>query len=310
MRFGVKISTPKRKVARGKEIQLSTVIPSRVNGRLDLHFKYSAQTQQTQLQIITQTPPMRVIRAFQLADGAALAHVHNVSGGVLGGDKLELTVTVEAEAKGQLTTPSATRVYRHREGMAVACQYTVIDIGANGLLEYLPDPLIPFAQARYQQTTHIQLAEGAGLFWWEMVAPGREAKQEFFAYDWLETRVDIWAKQRPIALERQRLCPHEQSPTSLIRLGRYGYYTTFYICRVGETAATWTALEQELAQLAQEQNYPGQTMWGVSSLVADGLVVRGLGQAGRDLMSGLVAFWRLAKRRLYGAEVELPRKMY
>ena len=52
-------------------------------------------------------------------------------------------------------------------------------VAENDLLELLPDPLIPFAGSAYQQQTQIDLADNAGLFWWETIAPGREAtKQE------------------------------------------------------------------------------------------------------------------------------------
>src|ERR1700683_3460772 len=42
----------------------------------------------TVLRDVAQTPPLRVIRAFPAEDRSALVHMHNVSGGVLGGDKL------------------------------------------------------------------------------------------------------------------------------------------------------------------------------------------------------------------------------
>ncbi len=41
-----------------------------------------------------QEPPWRVIRAFPQDNGAALVHLHNVSGGVLAGDDLHLDIAV------------------------------------------------------------------------------------------------------------------------------------------------------------------------------------------------------------------------
>lgn len=282
----------------------------RVSGRLDLHFLYSKSTKKTILQPIAQVPPLRVIRAFQLDDGAAMTHIHNISGGVLAGDQLSLRVTVGAQARAQLTTPGATRIYRHRQGLANAIQSNQITIESGGLLEYLPDPLIPFADSRYQQQTKIQLADDAGLFWWETVAPGREAYNEQFAYDDLEMRLDIRANTRPIALERLRLRPKQQPLTSLARLGPYRYYTTFYICRVGLDNQRWLSLEKELAQRALQHAQPGRVVWGVSTLAAHGLVVRGLSRSGRPIPSTLLDFWRIAKQNLYEQEIIPPRKLY
>jgi urease accessory protein len=57
---------------------------------LRLDFERVALTGCTVLAASRQEPPLKVVRAFELEDGAALVHLHNVSGGLLGGDRLEL----------------------------------------------------------------------------------------------------------------------------------------------------------------------------------------------------------------------------
>ncbi len=255
-------------------------------------------------------PPLKVVRAFEAEQGAALVHLHNVSGGVLGGDHLTLEACIGEGARAQITTTSATRIYRSRGDVPRSYQLNALAVAENGLLELLPDPVIPFAGSAYQQRTQITLADGAGLFWWETVAPGREARNECFDYDQLGLEVEIQAKGRPIALEYARLEPKRHSLTSPVRLGAYRYFSTFYICKVGLAAAQWTALESELGQLAQAMTHADEILWGVSTLVRDGLVIRGLSCEGRHLSSGLVAFWRAARLALYGEVVTPPRKVY
>jgi urease accessory protein len=291
----------------------STTAPhlnQRLSGSLQLSFTQATGLEKTVLHVIEQTPPLKVIRAFTLPDGAALAHLHNISGGVLGGDSLALAVSVKTNARAQLTTPGATRVYRHRPGMPDASQQTQIDIEPGALLEYLPDPLIPFKQARYRQSTRIQLAPGAGLFWWETIAPGREAHGERFAYDHLEMALEIHADSRPIAFERYKLCPQQAPLSSVVRLGSYLYHTTFYVCRAGVVEATWLALEEELTSLAQGYEQSGDTLWGVSTLPSDGIVIRGFSSSHRCLTEQLTGFWRLAKQKLYNRDIIVPRKNY
>ena len=174
-----------------------------------------------------QTPPLRVVRAFPIADHAVLTHLHNVSGGILGGDQLQLVADIQPNARVQLTSTGATRVYRHRPAYTDATQSTHFQVATGGLLEYLPDPLIPYAQARYRQQTQIELAADAGLFYWEILAPGREAHQEMFAYDEVRLNLDIVAAGQPIVLERMRLTPASQPLTSRARLGMYPYFATF-----------------------------------------------------------------------------------
>lgn len=257
-----------------------------------------------------QRPPLQVVRAFPLKGGGALVHLHNLSGGVLGGDSLRVALEVGPRASAQVTSTGATRVYRARKEAPAAAQVIETRIGENGLLEYLPDPLIPFAGARYFQETRIEMAAGAGLFWWETVAPGREARGELFRYEMLQLKLDLIVEGKAVALERVRIEPRERPLSSPVRLGPYHYFATFYICRAGVEASRWLALEGELSELAAQLTRPSEVLWGVSTLPAHGVIVRGLSAAGRDMASGLFTFWRAAKLDVYGQEAVPPRKIY
>ncbi|HLY27264.1 MAG TPA: urease accessory protein UreD [Aggregatilineales bacterium] len=257
-----------------------------------------------------QTPPLKVIRAFEQESGGALVHLHNVSGGVLGGDSLAYEIDLDEHTEVQLTTTSATRIYRHRQGAPTAVQRMRIRVGQGALLEYLPDPIIPFANSRYRQATAIMLAQDAGLFWWESLAPGRTARDEVFAYEQLNLETLIRTEDRPIAIERLCLEPAARPLSSPLRMGNYRYLTTFYICKVGLEGSQWQALEGQLRALALERSRREEVLWGVSMLVAHGLAVRGLSVSGRSLAPGLLAFWQAAKTFLYGRAAVLPRKIY
>jgi len=255
-------------------------------------------------------PPLKVVRAFPIPDGGALVHLHNVSGGVLGGDQLTLAVTIGPHAYAQLTSTSATRIYQCRPGLPASTQTSQIHIAQGGLLEYLPDPVIPFAGSQYVQHTHIELAPGAGLFWWEILAPGRTAREEVFAYTLLQLGLEICVADRPIAIERLKMEPAKQQLSSSVRFGPYRYCGSFYICKVGVDSATWLYLEQDLSTIAQQLSVSGTISWGVSSLAAHGLVVRVLSIGGKDISAGLTTFWHRAKMALYGREAHPPRKIY
>ncbi|GLV53832.1 hypothetical protein KDH_06830 [Dictyobacter sp. S3.2.2.5] len=235
--------------------------------------------------------------------------MHNISGGVLGGDQLAIEVNVGPGAYAQLTSTSATRLYRSLPEAPPARQITQIQVAANGLLEYIPDALIPFAGARYRQQTRIQLAPGAGLFYWETVAPGRIARGELFAYDLLQLQTEIIAIDKPIAIEHTKLAPQRHRLSSLARLGPYHYFCSFYICKVGLDAARWLPLEEELGTLANQLTQPGEICWGVSTLTAHGLVIRALSKQHTYLPAGLLRFWDTATQRLYSRESHPPRKI-
>jgi urease accessory protein len=239
-----------------------------------------------------------------------MVHLHNVSGGLLGGDQLELVVNVAPGACAQVTTTGATRVYRALAEYGDTVQNNTISVAENGLLEFVPDPLIPFAAARLRQNTSIHLAANAGLFWWDIVAPGREAHGELFAYERIELITKLLALGRWIAAEQVRIEPVKRGLASPERMGQYRYWVTFYICRVGIDPKLWLEAEHHVRSAASGVSEPGTAVWGVSTLPAHGLVVRGLTLHGRDAISGVRMIWQEAKRLLFGAEVILPRKIY
>src|ERR1700680_3105885 len=98
-----------------REIEREIPGASRVRALMRLDFSRDSSTGSTFLAGSLQEPPLKVVRAFTLEDGTALAHLHNVSGGLLGGDQLALEVSAGSGASVQVTTTSATRVYRHRQ---------------------------------------------------------------------------------------------------------------------------------------------------------------------------------------------------
>jgi urease accessory protein len=229
---------------------------------------------------------------------------------VLAGDRLALSVEVSSGARAQITSTGATRIYRSKSDMPAALQQTEFSVAEDALLEFLPDALIPFAGSRYRQETRIELASGAGLFCWEIVAPGRDARGELFAYDSLQLKLDVSAAGVPIAQERIKLEPGRRPLSSPARLGHYHYFATFYICRMGFDIAWWLKLESELQELARRLTRPREIVWGVSTLPAHGLVVRALSVKGVAVAPGLFAFWHAARMRLYGQAAVPPRKVY
>lgn len=274
---------------------------------LSLVFEQSAD--RTVLTASRQEPPLRVVRAFPLEDGAALVHLHNVSGGLLGGDSIDLEMRLGQGTRAQVTTTGATRLYRPRAEAPVTSQTNRVIVAEDALLEYVPDAIIPFACARFRQRTTIELAAGAGLFWWELLAPGREAYGELFAYHSVELAMEVLALNRPILRERVRLEPKTYALESLARLGPYRYWTTFCICRVGSEPGFWLDAEQRLRGIARELNSPGEALWGISTLVAHGLVVRCVAREGHSILSGLREVWRAAKLLIYNREPIPPRKV-
>ncbi len=274
-----------------------------------LRLVFSASSGGTQLHCRQQDPPWKVVRAFPNPAGESLVHLNNVSGGVFGGDRLCLHIDVGPHAAAQITTTGATRVYRPREHAADAVQTTEIHLAEGALLEYLPDSVIPFRDARFEQSTDVDLAPGATLLWWEILAPGRVASGESFAYRSLRVHTCIRSQGRPIYIDRMRVRPQQEVFSSPARFGSFRYLASFMICRSNEDAGTWITLESMLRQIAHERSHDS-AHWGATALTADGLLVRGLSQSGLHIMEDLICFWSAAKNYLCGRAAAPPRRTF
>ena len=187
-----------------------------------------------------------------LDQGHLVQSIVNPTAGFFDGDRVEAHIHVAAGAKLVLSTPSASRVYRTRTGAAaVSCQEFRVD--ENASLEWIPEPFIPHAGARYVQRTRIHLHPAAGLLFFDWIAPGRVAMGEVFAYQHLRWELDLFLGEKLVARERYDLEPGGESLEALRARFPAAHYLSVYAA--GGMAANWPA--DVLDGLAGEYVYLG-----------------------------------------------------
>jgi len=247
--------------------------------------------------------PLQVLRPLYL-DEVGTAYVYLVSpcGGIVGGDTYDMTVVVEAGARVCLTTPSATRLYAAPG--APAQQRLDITLQAGAVLEYLPEQIIPFAQAAFHQHTHVRLGAGACLVWLEIVAPGRLARGEAFAYR--DYDASVWVENTPggvLLRERTRLRPGWQRLDGPGLFEGYDYLGTFYALVEGTVLPT-ALVERLHALLADCSGLIGSA----TLLEHGGIAVRVLGEGHTVVSAALHAVWDVVRRELLGYPAVVWRK--
>jgi urease accessory protein len=132
--------------------------------------------------------PFGAVRAGY-PDGSGIPEVQitNPSGGTLGGDRLDLEVSLAPGSSATVLTQAANKAYR---GDA-AEQRAVLSVGDGAFLEHLPHHLIPYSGSDYRQETTFDLAPDATLITWDACAAGRVARGERFAFTSLRSRTRI-----------------------------------------------------------------------------------------------------------------------
>lgn len=123
--------------------------------------------------------PLRILQTLY-PEGDRIAHnvvVHPPSG-LVGGDTLAIDVRVRAGAHGLVTTPGAARFYRSDGEAAVQSTRAVLDEGAR--LEWLPLEAICYSGCVAENRLSLQVAPGAEVIGWDIVALGLPAAQLAF----------------------------------------------------------------------------------------------------------------------------------
>lgn len=123
--------------------------------------------------------PLRVLQRLY-PEGDAICHhvlVHP-PGGIVGGDTLALQATLAPGSHAVITTPGATRFYRS-EG-DIAHQQVQATLAPGTRLEWLPMETIAYSGCEAHNRLHFDLAPGAQMLGWDVLALGLPAANAAF----------------------------------------------------------------------------------------------------------------------------------
>jgi len=123
--------------------------------------------------------PLRVLRSLH-PEGPGVCHnvVVHPPGGIVGGDSLEIDLEVAAQAHALITTPGAARFYRSAGESARQAVHARVADGAR--FEWLPLETICHRGALAENHLRFELATGAEMIGWDVLALGLPASNEAF----------------------------------------------------------------------------------------------------------------------------------
>jgi urease accessory protein len=117
---------------------------------------------------------------FPRPDDAAWLHVVtlNTSGGVAGGDVLDIAIAVGAKSRATIASQAAERFYRALPGSAASSVRTRIAVAGGGAAEWLPQETILFDRCAVRRHLRVELAADAWFLGVESLVFGRAAMGE------------------------------------------------------------------------------------------------------------------------------------
>jgi urease accessory protein len=235
------------------------------------------------------TLPLQVLAPVALDDPSAVVSVLNPTGGLVGGDRLEMDIDVGPGAHACLTTPSATKVYRARDEAAL--QRVRVSVGAGATLEWVPDHTIPAAGAAFRQAIDVDLGPAARLILVDAFAAGRVARGEAWRFRHLESALAIHDHTGWLLHDRFVLSAGEAWSGLGFTEGA-PYFATVVVIMDGEIDGFRAAAGAALASAG--------IVGGVAALPRQGAIVRCLAGDAPTLADGLDALWIAARATVLG----------
>jgi urease accessory protein len=162
--------------------------------------------------------PLRVL-VPRHRDRSAWAFLATYGGGLVAGDRIDVTIEVGPGAVAMVATQAETKVYRSPSGSACT-QVIRAHVARGGALVLIPDPISPFAGARYVQEQQFEVDEGASLLYLDALVAGRTARGERWAFDDYRSRTELRVRGT-LLLGDALVLGRRAGPSLADRLGRY-----------------------------------------------------------------------------------------
>lgn len=123
--------------------------------------------------------PLRVLQRLYPEGDRVCHHVLvHPPGGLVGGDVLDIAMNLQADSHALITTPGATRFYKSTGAEAVQSLTAKVAPGAR--LEWLPLETIAYRSCKAINRMRFELAPGAEMMGWDVLALGLPATSEAF----------------------------------------------------------------------------------------------------------------------------------
>lgn len=246
--------------------------------------------------------PLRVLQSLH-PEGPGVCHdvLIHPPGGVVGGDVLAIEAEVDAGAHALLTTAGATRFYR--SAGASAQQTLQLRLAAGARFEWLPLETIVHPGAQVENRLSFELAPGAEMIGWELLALGLPASGAPFDHGCVTQHIELPG----VWLERGRIdaADHRLLDSMLGWAGHRVMATMWFAAGTPLAAARSEALLDATRALLATQ--PLAASSGCTAPHARLVVLRALAPRVEPAWALLTAVWRFWREQAWQLAPCAPR---
>jgi urease accessory protein len=240
--------------------------------------------------------PLQVLEPINLPGGALGVMLLNNGGGMVGGDRATIEMTLGAGARTVVTTASAGRVYRALD--EPARHQTVVTMRAESTLDYAPDHLIPHAGAAIEQSLEVAMGSASRAIIVNAMASGRVGRDERFAFRTVDDVIRVTRNGGLVYESRARIVPDEIDPARPGVMDGFDYVAAMVVA--GETTDSWDLIARRLQSRLERESPIGSVSGGVSALAQNGCLARILAPGAESMRRALAGLWAEARAALHG----------
>lgn len=261
------------------------------HAQLDLGFKKTPV--KTVLNKRSRKGPLSVQRAFYPEQDVCHVYILHPPGGVVGGDRLEISLDLDCGSHALLTTPGASKFYRSAGDHAVLKQ--VFHVRNNAVLEWLPQENIFFPGSHVINQLQIHLEGNARTAAWEIQCLGRPVINEAFETGFLDSHWKIFRDNRPLLIERLRVDNRRLRFRS--HLNNHAVTGSFII----------TGIDKQLLDRLRAKTVSNNDESLAMTLIEDLLLVRYLGDSTENARRYFSDIWSNMREPAFGRKALTPR---
>jgi urease accessory protein len=171
---------PKSSSAPGEGHLVVQLLPYGISGLETITFQYP-------LKLISPSPTA--------AQKSILVFLLTYGGGLVGGDQVQLRITIQPKARLSIVTQGHTKIFKSAARDIVTRQKLSVTIEAGAALCLLPDPVQPFEGSVYEQSQIFNLADSASICLLDWVSQGRSARGEDWDCHAWRGRNEFWSTE-------------------------------------------------------------------------------------------------------------------
>jgi urease accessory protein len=220
----------------------------------------------TRLTHLYQRDPLRVLFPMPAAGDPLLAVLLTTSGGLVGGDRLDIGVDLATGAAAHVSASAAEKIYRSLGATTEIRQS--LSVAGGAALEFLPLETILFDGARLWRETVVELGPDAAFLGGDILVFGRRARGESFTRGFLR---EVWQVRREGRLVWGDALHLEDDIGGIIEdpacFDGAGAFATMILAPAGREARGFLASAREIQSVATA----GELRAGVTTIA--GLVI-------------------------------------